>query len=265
MNENNGFVVNTEIDEKPIRKTKKQNYIIKFIKRNIIFVGAAVLVIALLFCATIPICKEYRIHTKTATGADSAVIEIDYFNKDGLVEKNEKFTNGEVYCVTENKYKGDKIIESDVSYFGDLFEKTVYEYKGKNLIKKSVSDAGGNPVSEETFFYDEDNVLINSVVTDENGVQSFRYDYIYEKGKLVKKVLYDIEYDYTRATTYTYEKGRLVSEKVTAGAYHNSTTEYTYNSKGHVAMQKSNSLENGYISYTYEYRIKRVTVFGKIF
>ncbi len=265
MSENNGFVVNTEAEVKPIRKTKKKNDIVKFLKRNIIFVAAAVLVFALLFCAIIPVCKEYHIYTKTATGADSAVIEIDYFNKDGMIEKNEKFTGGEVYCVTENTYKGKYITESKVSYFGELFEITKYEYDGKNLVKESVTDANGNPVSAEAFYYDEDGVLINSVVTNENGMQTFRYDYVYEKGNLIKKVLYDIEHDYTRVTNYTYENGRVVSEKVTAGAYHSSTTEYTYNSKGHVATQKSNSLENGYISYTYEYRIKRVTVFGKIF
>ena len=262
MSDNNGFVVNTEIEVKSRQKTKKKNNIIRFLKRNIVFVGAAFLVLVLLFCAIVPVCKEYRIYTKTAVGADSLVIEIDYFNKDGMVEKNEKFTEGEVYCVTENTYKGKYITESSVSYFGDLFETTKYEYDGKNLVTKTVTDAFGTTVSVENFYYDEDDVLINSVVTDENGMQSFRYDYIYEKGKLVKKVLYDVEYDYTRATTYTYEKGRLVSEKVTAGAYHNSTTEYTYNSKGHVAMQKSSSLENGYIS---EYRTRRVTVFGKMF
>ena len=265
MSENNGFVVNTEELDKPIRKTKKKNSVVKFLKRNAVFVGAALLVFVLLFCAIVPVCKEYRIYTKTATGADSQIIEIDYFNKDGMIEKNEKYTEGEVYCITENTYKGKYITESKTSYFGELFETIKYEYEGKNLVNKSSVDANGNPLSGEAYYYDEDGVLINSVVTDENGMQSHRYDYVYEKGKLIKKVLYDIEYDYTRVTEYTYENGRVVSEKVTAGAYHNSTTEYTYNSKGHVAMQKSSSLENGYISYTYEYRIKRVTVFAKIF
>ena len=265
MSEFKGFVVNTETEVNDRKTSKKKTDVIRFLKSNIIFVGAALLVAVILFCAVVPVCKEYRIYTKTAIGADSAVIEMDYFNKDGMVEKNEKFSDGEVYSVTQNAYKGKRITESNVSYFGDLFETTKYEYDGKKLVSKIVTDAFGATSSVENFYYDEDGVLINSVVTDENGMQSFRYDYNYEKGKLIKKVLYDVEHDYTRVTTYIYEKGRLVSEKVSAGAYHNSTTEYTYNSKGHVAMQKSPSLENGYISYTYEYRTKRVTVFGKIF
>ncbi len=241
------------------------NKAVKFLKKYCIFVAAAALILVIVFCATIPVCKQYFIYTKTATGADSNIIEMDYFNKDGNIVKNEKYTEGEIYSVTENVYSGKNITESKIYYWDELFETTKYEYKDKLLITKTVYDTSDAIVNTETYYYDEKDVLINSVVTDENGTQSFRYDYLYKDGLLSKKVLYDVENDYTRVTTYTYEDGRLVSEKVTAGAYHNNTTEYTYNSKGHVAMKKSDSLENGYVSYTYEYRTKRVTVFAKIF
>ena len=222
------------------------------------------LLAVVLFCSVIPICKEYSVNSRTATGADGKIIEVDYYGKDGKVYKNEKYNEGEVISVTENTYNKNGIDEVKISYFGTLFQTIKHEYDGKNLLRKLTIDNQGVTETTENYFYDESGVLINSVLCDETGAQKFRYDYTYEDGNLVKKALYDVEYDYTRVTTYTYEKGKLVSETTVAGAYHNKTLEYSYNSKGLLSMQSGSSQED-YISYTYEYNTKRVSIFGKIF
>lgn len=266
MSENNVFVVNTDVDETAKKVPQNKKFDFKFfIKRNIFYVVISALLVVILFCAVVPVCKEYHIFSGTATGADGEIIEVNYYNRDGLVYKNEKYTEGEAYSVTENTYKRGLLTKIDVYYWDELFETTTVEYDGKNKLSQTAKDSSGEVTSVETFYYDEYGTLINSVVTDETGAQRTRYDYTFENGNLVKKAQYDIEYDYTRVTNYTYEDGRLISENIVAGAYHNKTIEYSYNSRGFLSMQKSDSSEEDYISYTYEYDVKRVSVFGKIF
>ena len=279
MNKEAGFIVDTEIEEvkRTHKKKKKKFNLVRFIRKNIIFIAAGILLIgAILFCSLAPVCTEYVLKSRVATSSQGK--EIEFYNENGDVVKLEKYYNlntmdgtahaEEIYDLigyTEYTYNKNGVDEIKEYYQDQLWHTTKHEYEGENLVKKIVVDsATGATESTETFSYDENGVLISSTDIDRDGQPLYRYDYFYENNALVKTVRFNIESDTTTETVYTYEKGHLVSETETSGEYYKRTTEYSYNDRGLLSVKKVGTTSDTTL-YDYEFTEKKISIFAKIF
>ncbi len=168
-------------------------------------------------------------------------------DKDGKIRQAFKHYNDGTkdkikYTYDKNGNLTERII---IDSYDEVEAKDIFEYEGKNLIKKETYEYD-ELTSKETYAYDPDgNVVEESSWTEE---ESNRRSNVYnEKGKIEKILFYNKEDKLVAKTIYSYDDQDRIIGVTEETPYGNSTTTISYDKKGN-AIEQIEKNEQGEIN-----------------
>lgn len=176
--------------------------------------------------------------------AEHKTYELD---KNGKILKAFKhYSDGSKDTIQYNyNANGDLVERVTIDSYDEVEAKDIFEYEGKNLIKKETHEYD-ELTSKETFEYDPDgNVVEESSWTEE---ESNRRSNVYnEKGKIEKVLFYNKKDELVAKTNYTYDDKDRIVGVTEETPYGNSSTVIKYDDKGN-AIEQIEKNEQGEIN-----------------
>lgn len=166
--------------------------------------------------------------------AEHKTFEVD---KDGKVHKAyNHYNDGSKDTINYTYDKNGNLIEMiTIDSYDEVEAKDMFEYDGKNLIKKETYEYD-ELTSKDTYEYDPDgNVVEESSWTEE---ENNRRSNVYNKnGKIEKVLFYNKKDELVAKTIYSYDDKDRIVGVTEETPYGNSSTVITYDEKGNAIEQ----------------------------
>ncbi|MCR4880856.1 MAG: hypothetical protein K6A44_02775 [bacterium] len=177
--------------------------------------------------------------TQVSSEGSNYTIECTYNSKNQLLTEK---------CINGGSYVGDTSYDSISFVYGSCSTATytvTYTYNAMDLPSKvTQTDDYGNVIRTIDYTYNTDKLYATVTMTDTDGSVVTK-EYKYNDDKMIKEYKYTDKYGQVTTTTYEYNSAKLPKTISQTKDTEVTTVEYTYNSKGQIVAEHSETNTSG--------------------